>query len=1338
MKVTKYANDVKFVEYFGEKRWSFTNNVLGSADDTSTAITLTANSKEVPAGLYLSEFDLGIPYNCRATKITVEVKLSSTGQAKSIEPKMSFYWGTSYNHWAAAGVKSESMSVNSIQLKTNGDTYPRAETIISKKITTSIGTKKLTPEQINKENFGVILQFEGATGKDKTILRVHWVRITAEYELDSYSLSFKGSGWTTEELAYENSTLSLNKSFTTTISCVNSSSSSNNNHVINVDIPVWLNVESFSTTNSTFRKDTGKWYCTAGVTSTLTLTMTARTLGSKMIHCEGAYAGKRDIFYDIKFGDKVFSDYLFVTTSDLRKSSKGYLVIDWYFHHDDEFISLALFDENVSTPFPLDYFEIDYANSDDGISFHNNINHGSVLELDIPADKDCHARVYVHFRPHYEGNRTLIVEDETATQQFSEFEYFVAEPYEYIFELVTKDMVISRKRIVSQVDSNALILPCRTSPYDENTIVKKPTLRAKLSKPIDYIGPIALEQTHYNPKSNYSDTLLNTSYKNKKYMGKEGASDETITLNIRLSPHDVTTVQGLVDMDKPVPLNTNHKCFEGDSLNHRGWAELYAIKNVTKTNPHWYDADISVSYITHNINTRFQIIKGNMISDYFLPNLLKSTMSSGYDIGDYFNVSTTGHYIYSDDETDFSRKNMFTIDEGEFVSIRSKDTLSIKSKVTFDWDSTKVAENKDNNVKRVIRLIDSRTNNAVLEYEYYDTDFSEDYRYKSSVICRAMHNGAYRTVMNRSMYLHSDVEYEGTEDDIDIYGSIVTFDIMGNKVSITDEGWSGKDIYIENIEIDDGEYYFEVEFTNKNKDIDIPPIVNFFDVELQELALTSEYANYYQKMIVSPFAVPNKKIVFTRDSEEGTIYYLYDDGEEFSFLLEPYYQYHCGVDLRSKDDISLMNLNNSYSSIYISNCLVKLSINRLNGHMKLYKYDRVTETYVYVRSLYLSKFKDINLNYYSDDKVVLQASDTIITMWRGRPFISFRHPTEDIYIKELTTKVFAESVGKYTSEFPRDWSLIQEFNLFPTCVGSIKLLDEECISLSSEQYSDSLEDPVITIDAPSQVGLGRTATIRFNTTTNNNCHAFIFVDGEMYSDDTIFRDGQITIEEKFDVLGEHTVRIITGMCNNRYNMYISEEVIISVEDISYAIKAIVPSKMLYAQKDFQCLLTYQGQPLANEYISFGVSGPYDRVSYPSQKTNSKGIATLPNSLYPNDYLIEMEYNYTFNNQQETISTSARTSIGKGDVSISIPHTWIKRYSYFTFKLTDNLSSSNNVVENTVAFVKINSKAYPVKTDEDGVGKLKIGLLKGNYKLSVVFGGNAIYNPKTRNTEIKVG
>ena len=113
-------------------------------------------------------------------------------------------------------------------------------------------------------------------------------------------------------------------------------------------------------------------------------------------------------------------------------------------------------------------------------------------------------------------------------------------------------------------------------------------------------------------------------------------------------------------MDKPIPINANHRSFEGDSLNHRGWAEIYSIKSEL-TNPNWYKCDIDVKYLTHNLNVRFKIDKGIKvdrginIDEFRVTTLMAETVPSGSKLDDtsedsFFLVDTDGTYAYSSDD----------------------------------------------------------------------------------------------------------------------------------------------------------------------------------------------------------------------------------------------------------------------------------------------------------------------------------------------------------------------------------------------------------------------------------------------------------------------------------------------------------------------------------------------------------------------------------------------------------------------------------------------------------------------------------------------------------------
>ena len=147
-------------------------------------------------------------------------------------------------------------------------------------------------------------------------------------------------------------------------------------------------------------------------------------------------------------------------------------------------------------------------------------------------------------------------------------------------------------------------------------------------------------------------TLAVVKRKNKKYVGKKLQSEEDISLNIKVRPKQITTLQGLVDMDKPIPVNTVPEAFESDALNHRGWAEIYGVKNVKKTNNHWYECEIDLEYLTHNLNTRFKVIRGGKTYPVSIPSITYPVLRSGDELLGYFNVDTDGTYRYNADYTD--------------------------------------------------------------------------------------------------------------------------------------------------------------------------------------------------------------------------------------------------------------------------------------------------------------------------------------------------------------------------------------------------------------------------------------------------------------------------------------------------------------------------------------------------------------------------------------------------------------------------------------------------------------------------------------------------------------
>jgi len=155
--------------------------------------------------------------------------------------------------------------------------------------------------------------------------------------------------------------------------------------------------------------------------------------------------------------------------------------------------------------------------------------------------------------------------------------------------------------------------------------------------------------------------------------------------------------------------------------------------------------------------------------------------------------------------------------------------------------------------------------------------------------------------------------------------------------------------------------------------------------------------------------------------------------------------------LKSSDGISIFNLNYGYEVVYIQNGLVRMGFNRINGQVYLAKYDAEAFNYITTHNLQLEKYSDINVKSISDDKIEIQASDTIFTIWRGHPYIMVNHPTEDILFDTKFNRVWAEGVGTVNpSEYPEYWDLQNNSNLLPACVGGTNDLKSSCVDVEEQ------------------------------------------------------------------------------------------------------------------------------------------------------------------------------------------------------------------------------------------------------------------------------------------------
>lgn len=1148
-------------------KWKNLINAVGnegklwaSSSYTRKKVTKTVNGKKTSVYEYTTpeictahDFRLDIPSHAVIKGVTVEVRMKCD---KGLEVNAPSAWFMINKQTGSVTQQSKAGKTGWYGL--NYRVYPNKKlsstaTTYEYKFPESEWKKAKYPtSQLNKTVMGVDLHFEEPTKmtSNSQDIAINWVRIKVDYIIEDTYL--KCSTEFRDE--YSPRTIDVDSVYRLNYEFGNRNCVDAGYKEIPIELPMGVSLVDYDIvgTESDFYAVNessalmGKyvWRCKVGCNAKTTLRMRlkADTVGSKITN---AYLDNVPISaYAYVNGRTVDMGGEYITSEVIQRNEISCFEFLCNAYSLDGSISfdVVVDGEGQSDPSDLsDVFRETYQNPDgagnnlvrwtladdsigQGVSIEEYTN--NQITFNIPEDAAVQIHWYGCFIPVTVGENTLYLTNND-TDNTKSYQYISYDAKDVIMNVQPVEETWFDHWIVTQMETGAFILPFDVKSTDRVMVVDDCSMVMTLQKPQAYIGCVPLPRSHYEPSSDFSNDVIKKQYKNKKYVGKSGEIEEKIDFKIKLPPKDWTTLQGLCELDKPVPVNAVPTAFEGDVLNHRGWVELGGVKNVKKTNPLYYDGELELEYLTHNINTRFKIVKGNAISKYnttILGSLLDYVLESGDEFADYYHINaedgtpvynetgyfavkTDGTYIYDNDEdTEDNKRTLITMDNNQYIHMKSVNPLKENTRINFEWSSSKISENRENNVTRIIRILDD-SNNIILEYEYYDYYFDyDDELYSCSVKCTKFDKSTNQmeTVIEEddlnfavdlealnlttdefgNLVQEVEPEYDGedlestyidpiTGEEVEIvqdtevyndylYGSTLTLELAGNVLSINDSGFNGREVHEEGIELEKGVYYLEVEFMNNNIDSDTQDIYNFFDFEIEEPILLTDFDRMYSDLIVSSYPLADKTFVFMRKSEEGILYYYKYDGTPHTYIQEPFYMYSKGVDLTAGAGQSIFNLNNSYTTFYVQNGLVRIGFNRITGTIYLAKFDLMAWDYITVASMYIKDHTDFKIGAYSDDKIEVKVSKTVFTVYRGHPYVVVKHSNDHLYFNTVWNKVFADSVGGVEESYPVLWDLMNHENLLADCVGGINL-KASCLEVNPVDNDNVGVTPTLTL-----------------------------------------------------------------------------------------------------------------------------------------------------------------------------------------------------------------------------------------------------------------------------------
>ena len=249
-----------------------------------------------------------------------------------------------------------------------------------------------------------------------------------------------------------------------------------------------------------------------------------------------------------------------------------------------------------------------------------------------------------------------------------------------------------------------------------------------MEEAISYIGVIPLSRCHRaDVTATSKNSLIENRYLNRAYYGKKGDYSEDIKMTLRMAWQDVATLQGLCEMDKPIPIDTIPNRADGDPLNHRGWAEIYEVSNIKKINDMLYQCDVGVKYLTHDILTKFNIKEAKKITESSIKYYLSLIHNYNDDILDLFQLNYYEFWTTLEDANG-DKVGSYSIEPN--TSLKLNRDLSKNSTYDIKWVNnlpSLMSEDYDGNWEMALRVINKDTQETLFEHNYsnfthYDFD----------------------------------------------------------------------------------------------------------------------------------------------------------------------------------------------------------------------------------------------------------------------------------------------------------------------------------------------------------------------------------------------------------------------------------------------------------------------------------------------------------------------------------------------------------------------------------------------------------------------------------------
>lgn len=531
-------------------------------------------------------------------------------------------------------------------------------------------------------------------------------------------------------------------------------------------------------------------------------------------------------------------------------------------------------------------------------------------------------------------------------------------PIEEMFEVLQEDVEMSQAPLTILPSEGDILL-------DTNPI--------QLLQQLGYIGLVDLDRGHHYESVSRSNKLLKERAGNAINYSKTGEVEENRNLKINIPSRSIKTLEGLVDLQSIIPVNTVIDLPDNDPYVQRGYGILHELKHE-RINRARSLCDMEIEYVTkdlfHPLTVDYTVRTTPPFNYELLSNHENGVVyldgEGVWDIDDLFAYTYTG----SPTRTNTSSGVDIALDGAEQCRWYYNDTIS----GAFDFIS-KFTYNKQTDSGIDIRLRDAQ-GNILLRWSIVDDD----------VVIQCYPNANTQTFSVTTGYVNFTVEMNIDENNM---VSVITTTNNGSAdMVITKDGFNlGTPVAMKP----------DYSFWNDN-DTTLTPT-------LKQVAITKKlFTDDADELVRNVICIPasdksNIPYSFTRLTSEGTLHCYLNPVREILFHINPVTFFNSSVRLMDNNGTQIISPDMVFSNtdtISLENGLFRAEFHMEDNEVQIYGFRYGWEHIATLSFSNMYHIKPLNI---TPDSVTIKISETTFTLNRGKPFMTVKHPYDDLNVQ---------------------------------------------------------------------------------------------------------------------------------------------------------------------------------------------------------------------------------------------------------------------------------------------------------------------------------------------------